>query len=151
MSERRGLLAFLPQPAAWLLFGLWTWLVFELVAGGRVKPEPWYWFMPYLYNLAHAVLFGFEAALLDRAVRRPGERAAATPPWLWASLVAVAYGAGLEWHQGSIPGRVPSGWDVVTNTVGAFGVPWAFAQPSALVRRGAVVFVVALASAIAAT
>ena len=150
------MLAAVPRPAAWLLVALWTALVFELMTGERVRPEPWYWFMPYLYNLSHAVLFGLQAALLDRALRRgsgDGEPSAGGPavPWLGAALLAVAYGAALEWHQGSLPGRVADGWDVVTDAVGAFGVPWGFAKPSAQVRRGAVVFVVALAAAVAAT
>ena len=67
----------LPRAARILLLVAWSALVWELLTGTRVKPEPWFWFMPYVYNLSHAVLFGVEALLVAWAMasaRRSGAR-----------------------------------------------------------------------------
>jgi VanZ family protein len=65
--------------------------------------------------------------------------------------IAVAYGVLVEWRQASIPRRVASGYDVLTDAVGALGVPWALATGALVSKRAVVVFLVALAVSAAGT
>ena len=45
--------------------------------------------------------------------------------WLVAALVALTYSMLLEWRQLGLEHRSGSVIDLLTNAVGAFGMPWA--------------------------
>ena len=57
----------------------------------------------------------------------------------------------LEGKQSGIPGRAASAWDVLTDSIGALGVPWALSTGVLLSGRAVAVFVAAAAMAAAAT
>lgn len=69
---------------------------------------------------AHFVAFGTLAWLLWRALERPGD--AGRWRWSragWALALTVLYAMSDEWHQGWVPPRQPSAWDVALDTAGA--------------------------------
>ncbi len=162
-----------------LLFLCWTAMVWELCTTARMPRLPRYVWSPWIWNLGHAPLFGGWAALLAVSLRPgvcPGPAAtsaaatsavAATPAvarsahdgdllrdqriWWAAALAGVAFGALIEWRQASVPGRTASALDVVTDAVGAFGVPWALATGALFTRRTLAVFGAAGLAALAAT
>jgi len=65
--------------------------------------------------------------------------------------VAVTYGLLIEWRQAYIPGRVASGWDLLTDAIGALGVPWALSTGALFSGRAVAVFIGAAAMAAGAT
>lgn len=130
-----------------LLALAWGALIWELCTSARVSSGRWYWFMPWLFNLAHAPLFGLLAALLGLVLRPPPAAAgprevlravpppAARGPFLPAAAAALAYGVALEAVQARIPGRHASGLDVLVDAVGILGVPWALSSGAVFGRR----------------
>ena len=81
-----------------------------------------------LDKLAHLVVYGLLAASIIRAF---GERMCQLRPGrvvTIAILWCLAYGLSDEFHQSFVPGRSPSGLDVLADTVGAFivGIVWLF-------------------------
>lgn len=147
------------RPLALLLLVGWTALIWWLMTRAKVTVGERYWWGPWARNLAHAPLFGVHAALAALTLRPgavPGPsaepaRRAEHRVFLAAAAVAVAYGVLIEWRQASIPGRVASGWDVLTDSVGALGVPWALSTGALLSGRAVWVFVAAAAISAAAT
>lgn len=141
-----------------LLIG-WTGLIWWLMTRAKVTVGERWWWGPWARNLIHAPLFGVHAALAAlalrpgavsgpsaEALRRPEHRA-----YLLAAAAAVAYGVLVEWRQAYVPGRVASGWDLLTDAIGALGVPWALSTGALLSGRAVAVFVAAAAMAAAAT
>jgi hypothetical protein len=141
-----------------LLIG-WSALIWWLMTRAKVTVGERYWWGPWARNLAHAPLFGVHATLAALALRPGAVPGPSTEParrfehraYLLAVAVAVAYGVLIEWKQASIPGRVASGWDVLTDSIGALGVPWALSTGALLSGRAVAVFVAAAAMAAAAT
>jgi len=74
----------------------------------------------YVNNLAHAVLFGFEALLLG-LLWRPGEVGRPARVWWTAGLLALLYAGLLEWRQSFMPGRTASMIDMLTDAIGSLG------------------------------
>ncbi len=67
---------------------------------------------------AHAFEFGLLAWLVWRALE--GHGGMPVPRRFWLTLgFCVLYAASDEWHQGFVPGRVPSGLDVALDGLGA--------------------------------
>lgn len=129
-------------------WGLLTWV---LLTSPKVQVGTWYPWMPWVWNLAHAPLFGVQAALIAltlRPGRVPGRDAQRA--FLAGAALAVLYGTLIEWRQAHLPGRTASGLDVITDAVGALGVPWALATGVLFSRRALVVFVVASFAALLA-
>jgi VanZ family protein len=87
---------------------------------------------PHADKLVHAAVYGVLGALLAVAAgggaRRPGASVAAL-------LLAAAYGASDEWHQGFVPGRDPSFFDLVADILGAAGGIFLVARRSERARR----------------
>ena len=83
-------------------------------------------------------------ALLARV---PSPDGAARAAFGLAAVLAVCYGIAIEWIQAGIPGRSASVLDVLTDTVGALGVPWALSSGRVFGARALVVFVAAGAAA----
>jgi hypothetical protein len=145
------------RPVALALLAAWTALVLDLCLSDHVPRVPRYPWAPWVWNLGHAPLFGGWAALLAVSLRpgrcpgpAPGERREHRA-WLAAALAGVAFGTFVEWRQAHIPGRTASGLDVLTDAIGAFGVPWALATGALLTRRALAVLGVASLAALAAT
>jgi hypothetical protein len=153
------------RPLALVLFVGWTALIWWLMTRAVVTVGEHRWWGPWARNLAHAPLFGMHAALAALLVR-PGRvsgpvRGPASArdlagraehrAYLFGIAVAIGYGVLVEWRQAGIPRRVASGYDVVTDAVGALGVPWALASGALLTRRAVLVFLVAAAASALAT
>ena len=66
-----------------------------------------------LDKLGHLVLY----AVLGLALAWGGARSPRMPAWI-PPLAGVLYGVADEWHQSLVPGRDPSGWDVVADAAG---------------------------------
>jgi hypothetical protein len=136
---------------------VWTVLIWQLCTTTRVHVSGRLMVMRWLTNLTHAPMFGVWAALLA-VVLRPGVVPGPDAPeprarraFLTAAALAIAYGVLIEWRQASIPGRTASALDVVTDSVGALGVPWALATGALISRRAVGVFLVASVAALLAT
>ncbi|HRY28916.1 MAG TPA: VanZ family protein [Elusimicrobiota bacterium] len=67
---------------------------------------------------AHAAEFGILAALLWRALEHTFSWTLSRIFWVCVSF-SILYAASDEWHQGFIPGRVPSAWDAGIDALGA--------------------------------
>jgi hypothetical protein len=104
----------------------------------------------YVNNLAHAVLFGFEALLLG-LLWRPGEVGRPARVWWAAGLLALLYAGLLEWRQSFMPGRTASMIDMLTDAIGSLGTPYALADGRLICPRTIGIAVAALAAAALAT
>jgi hypothetical protein len=158
-GERTAVIRLSSRAVALLLLLAWGALIWWLMTRAKVAVGARWWWAPWARNLVHAPLFGGFAALAALALR-PGRvpgpsadaaRRAEHRAYLAAVLLALAYGVLIEWRQAHIPGRVASGWDVLTDAVGALGVPWALSTGALFTGRAVAVFVVAAVMAAAAT
>jgi len=172
----RGPIAISSRPVAIALLAGWTAMVWGLCTADRIPHVPRYVWTPWVFNLGHAPLFGGWAALLAVSLRpgvcpgpaearasgaaAPGRLANTAPDddawrdhriWWAVALAGVVFGTLVEWRQAAIPGRTASALDVVTDAVGAFGVPWALATGALFTRRALAVFCAAGLAALVAT
>ena len=77
-----------------------------------------------LDKLLHVGAYGGMAALVLMALHRP-DRPLSWKAVLLAVLISNAYGILEEYHQSFVPGRVPSGDDMLANLVGTvLGSGW---------------------------
>lgn len=105
----RGLL-----PLGWI--GV-IWLLSDHQPGGGRPPFPGWGLV---LNTGHAFLYGVLALLcVPLLPRRDGWVCLTLPGALAVLGMAVGYGAFDEWHQSWVEGRVASGWDLLTDAVGA--------------------------------
>jgi VanZ family protein len=115
------LLARVPRAVGAALAVGWGAFVWWLSSGP--PPEvPLAWRFAFVFNLAHAPLFGILALLAALALPRRGARG-------WPVLSAraragvmalvLAYAIVDEWHQGATPERTSTWRDIVTDLVGA--------------------------------
>lgn len=116
-----------PRALVAVLCATWTGLVGMLLTSPRSPVDPFFPGAGVLFNAAHAALFGVQALLLGLALRPGRVDAPRRGPWLAASLLAFLYSGALELVQGTLAERSASWADMLTNAVGAFGVPWALA------------------------
>lgn len=114
----------MPRPLAWALPFLWMAGIWFLSSRSFDPGEPSTLFAVFS-NLMHAPLYGVLALLWAGALlRRPD----GTWPRLRLGegcllvLLPFLYGCIDEWHQGSVPGRDPSGMDILTDGVAALAV-----------------------------
>jgi VanZ family protein len=136
----------LGRPLTALLLVVWSTLVWWALTSTRVGTGPLFPGSAFVFNLGHAGLFGLQALLLG-SLLRPGVIGKDPRPWLLASCTALLYSGVLEWRQGFIDGRSASGFDLVTNAVGAFGVPWVLSQERFFTWRLGLVACAALVTA----
>jgi len=117
-----------PRPLAWSLVLLQAGLIWTLSALHDIGPDDGGVAWSIFGNLAHAPLFGFLALFLAAALLHGRAAAGVPPPALAISAVVLGlvlfYGLVDEWHQSRVPGREPSGLDVMTDGVGALCVLW---------------------------
>ena len=128
-----------------LLLG-WSGTIWWALTTTRMGTGPLFPGSSFVFNVGHAVIFAVEALLIGRVLQpeaRPGHGR-----WLIASALAWTYSGALEWRQGFIEGRQSSVADLLTNAIGAFGVPWMLADREKRVGRTALVVFAALASAL---
>ncbi len=115
MIDRLALLLLRYQRLPWFLrWGLavaWAGLIWW-ASSRSPSPGPRSAWRVFYFNGAHVVVFGILAALVL------GGFGAARWRWL-AVAVATGYGMIDEFHQSFTPGRVASGWDVLSDAVGA--------------------------------
>ena len=140
----------LGRPLAALLLAAWTYVLFAVLTSTKVGEAVRFPGSQFLFNAGHAGLFGLQALLVG-ALLRPGPVRREAGPWLVASAVALAYSGWIELVQGGIEGRSASWADLATNTVGAFGAPWALEAGAPLVKRALLVTAGVLATATVAT
>jgi hypothetical protein len=138
-----------PRRVTALLLVAWTLTIAWLMLSPKVQDLA-FARSSYVNNLAHAAVFGLEALLLG-LLWRPGE--VGRPPAVWwaAGLLALLYAGLLEWRQMSIPGRMGSMIDMLTNAVGSLGTPYALADGRLLCPRTFGLAGAALAAAALAT
>jgi VanZ family protein len=119
-SERRRVLERAareaPRGVRWALTLAWMGVIFLLSAQPHLPQAPEPWLDTLLKKTAHALEYAILAALARWAlqaepVRRPG---------LLGWLLAVLYAITDEVHQSVVPGRHPSGWDVLIDSAGAW-------------------------------
>jgi len=147
------------RPIALLLLVAWSGLIWWLMTRAKVTVAERWWWGPWLRNLIHAPLFGVHAALAALTLRPGAVPGPSAEParrddrraFLVAAAIAVAYGLLIGWKQSGIPGRAASAWDVLTDAIGALGMPWALSTGALLSGRAVAVFVAAAAMAAAAT
>jgi VanZ family protein len=99
----------------WALFALWLAAVFfaSSLTGDEVRP-----YVPTftLHKLGHLLAYSSGAVILALGWR-------CSTRWSWRKIVIVSvvmvsvYGATDEWHQSFTPGRGPSAWDWLLDTV----------------------------------
>lgn len=152
------MIALRSRTLAQLLAVGWAALTWTLLTSTKVSVGVWYPWMPWAFNLGHAPLFGVQAALIGLALhpgRVPGPAPdggrAARRAFFFGAALALLYGVLIEWRQSQIPGRTASGLDVITDAIGALGVPWALASGFLFSRRALIVFVIASLAALVAT
>lgn len=101
---------------AWLPAGLWSGALFWMSsrpAGPVISP----WFLQH-DKVTHALAYGVLAALIYFALRMAHDsRASLAAVGAWA--LATAYGATDEFHQMFVPTRIPDGWDILADSIGA--------------------------------
>jgi len=156
-GRRRSVIEVRSRTLAAIALVVWTVLIWQLCTTTRVPVSGRLMVMRWLTNLTHAPMFGVWAALLA-VLLRPGVVPGPDAPdsrarraFLAAAAFAILYGVLIEWRQASIPGRTASALDVVTDSVGALGVPWALATGVLFSRRAVGVFIVAAIAALLAT
>lgn len=118
------LLQRLPRAFWWLVALAWmagiAWL--SSLSSAELPPSP---LGAFGANLMHAFLYGMLGFWVVLGVPRAGgwPRLDGAARFV-VFLVVVGYGAFDEWRQASTPGREPSGFDVLTDFVGAWCVLW---------------------------
>jgi VanZ family protein len=118
------LLQRLPRGFWWLVAVAWmagiAWL--SSLSSAELPPSP---LGAFGANLMHAFLFGLLGFWVALGIPRAGgwPRLVGSARFL-VFLVVVGYGVIDEWRQASTPGREPSGYDVLTDFVGAWCVLW---------------------------
>lgn len=114
----------LPRPLAPLLVAGWMALIWSLSSSSRLV-DGGFLVPPLVGNLAHAPVFGLLALWALLLVPRRGSGLALTRARvLFVVAFVVAYAITDELHQGFVPGRHSSPFDVLTDTVGAAAVLW---------------------------
>jgi hypothetical protein len=116
-----------PRPLAALATASWMGLIWWL-SSGRLQVRPPLPASDFFFNLAHAPVFGFLAALAAVAVAPRPLPSAWPEPGRRARLVAFALVLGWavldEIHQSGVAGRSASPFDFLTDAVGAACVLW---------------------------
>jgi len=101
----------------WLAAAVWAALIFFFSAQPNLTTNLGIWDF-ILRKLAHMAEFGILCLLLWRAVRQHMVRDKLA--LVAAGLLALAYAASDEFHQGYVPGRTASIRDVLIDLAGIF-------------------------------
>jgi hypothetical protein len=120
----QGLLG-LPHVALLGLIAGWSYLIYWAVTLPSRDLEGVHYLKSIVNDLGHAPLFGLWVLWMLPLLPRRGDWVAfGARAWFGFLSLALAGGAATEFLQSSIPGRTASGWDVVTDVVGAASVLW---------------------------
>ena len=128
----------------------WSAVIWWALTSTRSESGPLFPGSSFVFNLGHAFIFALEALLWGWVLRPAGRLGQAGVPVL-ASVLALAYAGLLEWRQGFIEGRSSSWIDMLTNAIGAFGLPWVLAGGERRRQRALWVLGLALLSALGDT
>jgi len=102
----------------WLPVLAWMSMIFYLSSQSRLPVEMPAW-VPFVDKLAHALVFGILGWLFLRA-RLEGKWEAVTGRVAGLAVLYTAlYGLADEFHQIFVPGRSPSVFDLLADTLGA--------------------------------
>jgi len=102
----------------WLPVLAWMSMIFYLSSQSRLPVEMPAW-VPFVDKLAHALVFGILGLLFLRA-RLEGNLEAVSTRVVWTAVLFTAlYGMTDEFHQIFVPGRSPSVFDLLADTLGA--------------------------------
>ncbi len=83
-------------------------------------PGPTRWLLEVLGDKPlHAIEYSLLGGLCYRAFRQASGRRASRVALGLAVLASAGYGATDELHQAFVPGREPSSWDILADTLGA--------------------------------
>lgn len=93
----------------------WMGVIFLLSAQPQLPQAPEPWLDVLLKKTAHGLEYAILALLVRWTLRGHLVARAERWAWVWAVLYAVTD----EWHQAWVPGRHPSGWDVLIDGLGA--------------------------------
>ncbi len=99
----------------WVPVAVWALLIFWLSATPELRFVPDARLDLIVRKLGHMGVFGTLALLLWSAL---ATTTAARPAVVWAAVLALAYAASDEFHQGFTPGRDPSVRDVLIDGLG---------------------------------
>ncbi|MCS7252154.1 MAG: VanZ family protein [Thermoflexus sp.] len=104
-----------PAAVRWGMTLLWMGVIFLLSSQPHLPQAPEPWLDALLKNIAHGLEYAILAVLTRWTLRGHGLAHADRWAWGWA----VLYGLTDEAHQALVPGRHPSGWDVLVDGLGA--------------------------------
>jgi VanZ family protein len=100
-----------PFLVSWAPVGLWAGFLFFLSSRPFLPGPPG---IPYADKILHFTVYFILGTTLAWAGRRRTGRVAH-----WGLLLGGAvYALSDEWHQSFVPGRDPSGWDLLADVVG---------------------------------
>ncbi|MCG3205266.1 MAG: hypothetical protein KCHDKBKB_01985 [Elusimicrobia bacterium] len=101
----------------WAPVFLWASLIFYVshIPGLQSGFEVW---DTLLRKCAHVFEFAVLTFLLLRALGQTARFQSKKYLYVWSGLLALLYAMSDEWHQSFVPGRGPSGWDVLIDSVG---------------------------------
>ncbi len=104
-----------PVATRWVVTLLWMVLIFLFSAQPHLPQAPEPWLDTALKKTAHGLEYAVLAVLARWTLR--GHNVPCPDRWAWAW--AVLYALTDEAHQALVPGRHPSGWDVLVDGLGA--------------------------------
>lgn len=128
----------LPRPLVPLLVFGWMAGIWSLSSSSRLV-DGGFLVPPLIGNLAHAPAFGLLALWTVLLSPREGSRLVLARAGLLAAFaLALGYAIVDEVHQGFVPGRRSSPFDVLTDAVGAAAVLWtvSYVNASAAAEAG---------------
>jgi len=114
-----------------LLLLAWCALIFALSAQSTLPVGDGF---PGQDKLEHMSAYGIMAWLFWRAFP-PGAAYSPTVIALAAVVFCLAYGLSDEWHQSFVPGRMPDGYDLLADGLGAMLVSIVLLYRHGLARR----------------
>ena len=101
----------------WLPVGLYAAVIFILSSFSQPEMPIKFWNFDKILHLAEYGLFGI---LLARAIKGTAPAIRLNRLYLWVAVIAFTYGVTDEFHQLFVPGRVISGWDMLSDGIGGF-------------------------------
>ena len=103
----------------WIPVVAYAGLIFYLSAQTRPSPAAMWLLIQLGDKPLHAIEYGILGILCYRAFRYAAGARAARSALLLAVVASTVYGVTDEIHQAFVPPRVPDGWDLLADSIGA--------------------------------
>ena len=103
--------------ALWLPVALYALVIFMASAFPQPEMPITFWSFDKILHLAEYGLFGI---LLSRAIKGTAPGINLKRLCLLVTIIALGYGVTDEFHQLLVPGRMFSGWDMLSDGFGGF-------------------------------